>query len=98
MPMTYTTSDYNTVTSTSQELPIAMVAGNQYVLRADVDIYFKVGLTTATTASAADDSHYLAAGMPAYLAAQGLRKYVAVIRKTTDGVCTLSKLEPGSVT
>ncbi len=97
MTMTFTLSDYNAVTNTSQELPIPMIPGFQYVLRADTDLYFKVGLTTATTASAADNSHFLPAFMPAYLAAQGLSKYVCVIRKSADGICTLSRLEPGSV-
>jgi hypothetical protein len=98
MPMTHTTSDYNTVTGTSQELPLPMIAGFQYKLVSTVDAYVKVGLTTATTAAAADNNHIAYAGVPLYLAARGLEKYVAIIRiGSTDGVCTLSRLEPGSI-
>lgn len=94
MPITFTDSDYNTVTVASQELPIAMVPGFQYVLRSNVALYYKVGPTGTTTAAAADNSHYLAAGMPAYVAARGTSTRVAVIRETADGICTLSRMEP----
>jgi hypothetical protein len=99
MSMTFGTSDQNTVTSTSQEIPTAMTPGVQYLLRSSVDAYFAIGLTTATTASAANNSHYIAAGMPAYVSAiSTLAKYVAIIRVgSTDGVCTLSRLEAGSI-
>lgn len=98
MPITLSTSDYNTVTGTSQELPIAMQPGVQYVFRSDTACYIKIGATTATTASAADNSHFCPADVPIYVAAiSTTEKYLAVIRKTADGICTLSRMDPGSI-
>jgi len=96
MPLTLTTSDYSTVTNTSQKFT-AMVAGNQYVLRSSVNCYFKVGPSASVTASAADGSHFLAAGMPAYVAKKGADDTVAIIRDSSDGAATLSLMEPGSI-
>jgi hypothetical protein len=96
MPMTFVSSEYNTVTGTSQEIALTMVSGNQYVLRSDVDLYFTIGVASSTTASAADNSHFLAAGMPAYVCKRGTAVRVAVIAKSATGVCTLSLVEAGS--
>lgn len=97
MPITQTSSDYNTVTGSSQEIPFTLVPGNQYVLRADVDLYYAVGAASSVTASAADNNHFLKAGFPAFIAAKGTAVRVAVIAKSTTGVCTLSLLEPGDI-
>lgn len=99
MAITTITSDYNTVTSSSQKLT-AMTPGFQYILRADVNLYYKVGPNASVTASAADNSHFLPAGCTALVAYRvdgGVTNdTVAVIRQAVDGVCTLSKLEPGT--
>jgi hypothetical protein len=99
MPITTVTSDYNTVTSASQKLT-AMTPGFQYILRGDVDLYYKVGPNASVTAAAADNSHFLPAGCTAFVAYRidgGVTNdTVAVIRSSVDGACTLSKVEPGT--
>jgi hypothetical protein len=99
MAITTITSDYNTVTGSSQKLT-AMTPGFQYILRGDTDLYYKVGPNASVTAAAADNSHFLAAGDSALVCYRvdggATNDTVAVIRKTVDGVCTLSKVEPGT--
>lgn len=95
MPITTITSDYSTVTNTSQKLT-AMKAGNQYRLSGTVGLYYKIGPNASVEASAADNSHYLAAGMVAFVALKDTNDTVAVIRETIDGACTLSLIEAGS--
>src|SRR5687767_169780 len=99
MSLTTITSDYNTVTNASQKLT-AMTPGFQYILRSDTDLYYKVGPNASVTATAGDNSHFLPAGATAYVAYRidggATNDTVAVLRKAVDGVCTLSKLEPGN--
>ena len=84
-------SDYNTVTAASQQL-VAMTAGRTYRFVSSVDAYVAVG--TNPTASAADNSHYVAAGRELLVRAVATNDLVAVIRVGgADGVCTLSLLE-----
>lgn len=97
MPLTVTSSDYSTVTSASQKFT-TMRASVQYVLRSDVNCFYKVGPSASVTAAAADDSHFLAAGMPAYVSKKETSDTVAIIRQAVDGVATLSLIEPGSAT
>lgn len=97
MPITTVSSDYNTVTAASQKLAV-MIGGYQYKLVGSVGLYYAVGPNASVTASAADNNHYLPPGMVAYVAKKDTNDTVAVIRETTDGVCTLSRIEPGSLT
>ena len=91
-PISTTTSDYNTVTSSSQKL-VAMIPGAQYILRSDIALWYVVGPATSVVASAADGCHYLPAGATALLAVDGADDTVAVLRVgSSDGVCTLSRL------
>jgi hypothetical protein len=90
-PLAGANSDYQAVTSTSAELAgTTMVAAGLYVLTCDVDCYVKQG--AAPTASAADGSMLVPAGMPLLIdGAQGAK--LAVIRKgSADGVCTLQRM------
>lgn len=84
------TSDYNTVTDTAQQLA-NLVDGCVYRLVCSIDTWVKVGANP--TASAADDSHYLAAGQTLLIRASANDDNVSVLRVgAANGVCTLSKV------
>jgi len=93
MPLTVISSDYSTVTGSSQKLT-TMKAGRQYRLTSSVDCYFKVGPAASVTASAADGNHYLAAGASVEVALKDSNDTVAIIQVSVSGVCTLSLIEP----
>lgn len=97
MTMTRTASDYSTVTVASQQLAV-MRGSYQYELTSSVDAWYKVGPNGSVTASAADGSHYLAAGKTVEVAKRGSDDTVAIVRVgAIDGVCTLSLVEPGGL-
>lgn len=87
---TAATSDYQAVTASSVELAgTTMVVTGLYVFTADVDCYVKQG--AAPTAAAADGSMFVPAGMPLLIdGLQGAK--LAVIAKSTTGVCTLQTM------
>jgi len=98
MPWTLISSDYSTVTGTSQKFSsLTMVAGNQYRLTSSVDCYFKVGPAATVTASVADGNHFLAAGASVVVALKDTNDTVAIIQASVSGVATLSLIEPGDI-
>lgn len=85
------TSDYSTVTNTSQQLA-SMTDGQLYRLVCSIDTWVAIGANP--TASAADNSHYLAAGRELVIRAAATDDNVAVLRVgSNDGVCTLSLVQ-----
>ena len=88
-------SFFTAVTVADAELG-GVVAGAQYKLSADTDLYFRVAVTGAGgAASAAAGSHFLKAGKVADITTLDASMFVHVIRKDADGVATLSKVSPG---
>lgn len=85
------TSDYSTVTDTSQQLA-DMVGGYLYRLVASIDTWVAVGANP--TASAADNNHYLPANQALYIRCVATGDNVAVLRVGgANGVCTLSLVD-----
>ena len=86
-------ADYNTVTSSSQQLTIVANAG--YVLVTSVAAWVAQG--TNPTASAADGSMYVPADTPTLINGDyGVK--VAVLRVgSSDGVCTLTRVVDADV-
>ena len=87
------TSDYSTVTNTSQQLA-NLAAGATYRLVSSIDTWVAVGANP--TASAADNNHYLPAGRELHISAVAADDNVAVLRVgSSDGVCTLTLINGG---
>jgi hypothetical protein len=93
MPITTSSSDHLTVTSTSQKLR-PMTPGVQYILSSEIACYYSHGTQTGAVASAADESHYLPANTARPVAAAGALDTIAIIRVGgADGPATLSRLD-----
>lgn len=94
LPYTHKTSDYKAVTGSSTQFDTTMVSGVQYVLRANVDLWWRADSSNPTAAVDTDQNHFLKAGFPAYIAGGGFK--VAVIKDTgqSDGDATLSEFGP----
>lgn len=88
--MQWKTSKQASVGSTASVVG-TIVAFNDYVLATDTDLYFRVTSTSGgTDPSAGDNSHFLGAGDSRVISTNSDGQEVRVIRKDTDGVCTLS--------
>jgi hypothetical protein len=95
MPLTLDNSDVRTVVTASGLFDTTLVPGMQYILSTTTDCWFKV-TTGAGSASAADGSHFLAAGQRSVVAAKGANNRVAIIRDAADGNASLSEVAPGA--
>lgn len=85
------TSDYSTVTNTSQQMA-NMIAGALYRLVSSIDTWIAVGANP--TASAADGCHFLGAGRELLISTTAADDNVAVLRVGgSDGVATLSLVQ-----
>jgi hypothetical protein len=95
LPLTFSSSDYKAVTSSSTQFDTTMIAGVQYVLRSSVDCWIRTG-SNPTAAADTDENHFVKAGFPVLLAKKETATKVAIIRDSADGDATLSALEHGS--
>jgi len=94
IPISFKTSDYKAVTSSSTQFDTTMTSGVQYVLRASVDLWFRCDSANPTAVADTDQNHFLKAGQTAYCAGGGFK--VAIIRDSVDGDATLSEVGPQS--
>jgi len=93
MPIVRSTQ-YSTVTGTSQEFTTGMSPGVDYVISSTVGAYVRVG-TTAGSASAGAGSFYLPANVMFHLKCdQSADGFVQIIREgASSGAATLAKLD-----
>lgn len=83
------TSDRQTVTSSSVQFDTTMTVKQLFIYTCDTDSYIKQGANP--TASAADGSMFVPAGLPIVIDGfQGAK--LATIRKSADGVATLQQM------
>lgn len=91
--MTLKSSQYTTVTGTSQKFSNAMDAGQRYRFAANTDCWVLVGATDAE-ATAGAGSHFVAKGNAIPLGVppgdDGTLGFVHVIRDAADGKASLS--------
>jgi hypothetical protein len=92
MPIFYGTSQYTTVTSSSQKFTNACVVDHWYRLSSSTDAFFSVG-ATGGSASAGADSHFIpAGGFRDFMVESAANGFVHIIRDSADGKATLTLL------
>lgn len=90
----WNTSQYNTVTGSSQELGTELSYGAKYVLSVTTDTWFKVG-ATGLSATVGADSHFVAGGgFRVINSSKATEGFVAVLKHTgaSDGACSISQV------
>jgi hypothetical protein len=85
------TSEYLAVTTGDQDITTAMAAGELWLFTANVDCYIKQGAAAPITASAADGSMLVPAGMPVLIDAN--EGAVLSVLGTAAGLATLQKMK-----
>lgn len=94
IPITQTTSAVLAVTASSQQFATTMIQGVQYMLRAEIDLWWRADSSNPTAAIDTANNHFLKAGQTAFIAGAGFK--VAVIAQTALGDATLSVLTVAS--
>lgn len=94
IPLSTPTSEVIDVTGASAPFATVMVSGQQYLLSADVSIWYRISETPDDAEEGVDDSHFLQVGRVALVAASGAANLVTVIKKTgqDDGFAVLAPL------
>lgn len=90
----YLTAENKTITATQARFA-TMGPGQTYALVSDTDCYFRIGTSAVTAVAAAADNHLLVAGQVRLVCIQDAtnRGFISVIRKSADGVATLSLVD-----
>lgn len=94
LPLTQTTSAVLAVTASSQQFVTTMISGVQYILRAEVDLWWRADSANPTAAIDTTNNHFLKAGQTAFVAGSGFK--CAVIAQSALGDATLSVLTVAS--
>lgn len=96
LPFSTPTSDAKSITGTSVTFDTTMVSGQQYILRGDTDLWYRISSTPSAAQVATDENHFLAKGQTGLIACSGANNKVTAIKNTgaADGAASLSLLAP----
>lgn len=96
LPYSTPTSDAQLVTGTSVPFDTVMVSGQQYILRGNTDLWYRISSAPTAAVVATDNNHFLAKGQTALIACDGTNTRVTAIKDTgaADGSASLSLLVP----
>lgn len=94
LPFSTPTSDCKSVTGTSVTFDTVMVSGQQYILRGNTDLWYRISATPDAAVVNTDNNHFLAKGQTALIASSGTSTRVTAIKDTgaADGSASLSFL------
>lgn len=93
MPLSTVSSDVKQVTGSSVTFDTTLVHGAQYILRGEVDLWYRISATPDAAAANTDENHYLPKGATALIAAYGTANRVTAIRASADGYASLSLVQ-----